>query len=215
MLDMEKLSDELRNVKVASDQPIFEEATPDVAELAKKIIAKHHPELVNIRMTYSFSLKPKRTKGMIALAWVQRPNKLLQYFSGENDILMFIDKKVWELAKPEEKEALIDHELCHIVYSENRKGDPVYKLRDHEVFEFNEIILRYGGWSSNLRITIEAAYEHGEENKEIKRLNGDFTDEQIDSQIEEIQKGNAEVEPTEEIAEPEEKKSKKIKPQFE
>jgi hypothetical protein len=170
MIDTERLSEDHKEAKKDKNAPAFEEAIQEVKDLAKQVMGKYHPDLINVRVMYLFSLKARRSKGKIVLAWIQRPNKLLQYLSGEVDYFLFIDKKAWEIAKPEEREALLDHEFCHAVVDEDKEGNPVFKLRDHDFHEFTDIVERWGGWTQDLSAAIEAAYDVGERKKEIKRL---------------------------------------------
>jgi hypothetical protein len=49
-----------------------------------------------------------------------------------------------------EREALIDHELCHMKYNTGDEAS-TYSLREHDIQEFAAIIARHGLWDEDLR----------------------------------------------------------------
>lgn len=63
--------------------------------------------------------------------------------------------------------ALIDHELCHCAVSLDKKGEvrtdeagnPIYRIRKHDIEEFGEIVTRHGSYKSDLAEFMERVLE--------------------------------------------------------
>jgi len=81
---------------------------------------------------------------------VTKASPLLKFLTGY-DAIILINKYEWEHLSPIQKEALVFHELCHIVLS-----DDGIKLRKHDVEEFVAVASRYGAWIDNLEEMKEA-----------------------------------------------------------
>ena len=73
------------------------------------------------------------------------PDKLKPYIPDELDILITISEDQWIRAEAEQRKAIIDHELCHII-----NKDVGWGIRAHDVEEFAVIIDRYGLWNGDL-----------------------------------------------------------------
>ena len=67
----------------------------------------------------------------------------------EGDYILTLSALAWEKFTAEQKKALIDHELAHMVKVE--KNEKVtWKLRHHDLEEFCSIVKRYGEWSPSI-----------------------------------------------------------------
>ena len=75
------------------------------------------------------------------------PDKLRPYIPEELDMLVIISEDEWLRFGVEGRKAIIDHELCHIVFSSSGG----FTTKAHDIEEFQEIIERYGYWNSDLR----------------------------------------------------------------
>jgi len=118
----------------------FENCTDDVAEIKKKMIEKHFPELAGCNICLIFDLKKRMKGGNIVLASIQKPNEMLRFFTIDDagsegyDYVMRIDKNAWENIEEIDKERLIRHELRHT--SVDFDSDSPYKIRDHSITDF-------------------------------------------------------------------------------
>lgn len=74
--------------------------------------------------------------------------------------IVLIDRNIWLGLSPEEKLALVDHELSHCAQAREddgetpkytRDGSPVWMIRSHDVEEFEAVIQRHGLWNDELR----------------------------------------------------------------
>jgi len=82
------------------------------------------------------------------------------------DFVILLNKEFWEDPEfdREKKLALLDHELCHVAQAVDADGDPmrekkdrpVWRLRGHDVEEFEEIVARRGLWKHDLERFAEA-----------------------------------------------------------
>jgi len=61
------------------------------------------------------------------------------------DYILTLSNDAWKIFTAKQRRALIDHELAHIVRKETNKGIK-WKLRHHDIEEFNAIVQRYGEW---------------------------------------------------------------------
>lgn len=92
----------------------------------------------NIGLTFVFPCISNRV-----YAHILKPNRLLKMHT-ENTIFIEISGNAWNKMTNEERLALLHHELQHVYYKENRKGDLELKLIDHDVKDFAEILDLYG-----------------------------------------------------------------------
>ncbi len=155
--------------------PTFENAGPDVRQLAASLIVKHHPAVadaevdIGYQMAYSKSGEPAVSHhGWPALAvckLVSAQNRQ----AGMPDILITIDGDRWNSLTAEKKAALLDHELHHILpqeilpskrtspdqhYKLDSQRRPVCRLRPHDwqFGGFDVIHERHGAASEERRV---------------------------------------------------------------
>jgi hypothetical protein len=68
----------------------------------------------------------------------------------DKEFVIEVWEKWWEGATDSQKEALLFHELSHIDYKDNDDGEVTWRIKDHDVEEFNEVAKRYGDWNGEL-----------------------------------------------------------------
>src|SRR5262249_31231197 len=68
--------------------------------------------------------------------------------------VMLITKPAWDKMKKAQREALVDHELCHMDI-DDETGRPM--IKPHEVEEFNAIVRRHGLWEESLELFFKSA----------------------------------------------------------
>jgi hypothetical protein len=84
------------------------------------------------------------------------------------DFLILIDAAWWGCADPQERVALIHHELKHCGHARDRDGEPrfdddgqpIWAIEAHDIAEFQDTVRRYGAWSPNIA-PFAAALKHG------------------------------------------------------
>ena len=129
----------------------------EVHKVAAKVIDKWHSELAEAKIVYLFKdVKEWESKGKVVLAKTSKAPEQWQYLT-DFDFVIVVNKKYWDVAPDEFREALIDHELCHIVKEEDVKGNPKWNVANHDVEEFSGVVLRHGLWKSDLERFMSAA----------------------------------------------------------
>ncbi|SLK16582.1 MULTISPECIES: putative metallopeptidase [unclassified Paenibacillus] len=82
------------------------------------------------------------------------------------EVLILVNKRMWEHLTDQQKEALIFHELCHIEASVDKNGSPrnspndgrpVFRLCSHDLEEFKLVVEKYGLWRPDTQEFMESA----------------------------------------------------------
>ncbi len=129
----------------------FFRAGSDVIKLAKQIIDTYHAHLKEAKITYLFRegdwvVSGRRKPGTAKV--INAEAKCLL----KCDFIISISEELFEESNDKQKEAIMDHLLCHCHYRENDKsGVKVWKLRNPDVIEFSDVIGRRGVWSDGLK----------------------------------------------------------------
>jgi hypothetical protein len=124
----------------------YTEVTSEVLDIAKEIIKDHRPDLEECMIGFVFRDEAAVSRGKIILATTRKaPANIKPYLSEEINMLIIVAKDQWDLLSTEQRRALIDHELCHIIYSGRD-----WALQGHDFEEFKVIIDRYGLWNYDL-----------------------------------------------------------------
>ena len=64
------------------------------------------------------------------------------------DFLIIVYEKNCAHMDDQQLEILLEHELLHVGYSEDKDGNPVYSINPHDYGEFEQIERKYGNhWS--------------------------------------------------------------------
>ena len=124
---------------------------PEIQEIAERILAR--PEcaehlMVNreMRITYLFMDGPETS------SWAGRCYRTVGPFQRLTayDFVIVAFKKSWDKATEHAKEALVFHELMHVGWKMDKKGNVSYCLRDHFIETFPQEVLLYGTWNESL-----------------------------------------------------------------
>ena len=130
-----------------------------LSELAKGLIEAHHPQLAILKIGYIFRDEAATSAGKIIAGKCIKVDDRNRTFHGL-DILIEIGKDVWDEATPQFRNALMDHELSHIVVRLGEEGDPEMDektlrvktyLRHHDSEEFAPVLERHGAYHEDLR----------------------------------------------------------------
>jgi len=140
----------------------YDQAPPETHERVAALIEKYHPQLNSVSVkvdllmvsTDSETARALTHGGYPALAVVRSTNPK-ERAMGQGDALIVIDLERYESMDPKERDALLDHELYHLVTVEDKKTlkpkvdshlRPVLKIRKHDrqFGWFDEIARRHG-----------------------------------------------------------------------
>jgi hypothetical protein len=138
------------------------EAYPMMAELR----SRHHHSISEARIALAWRKGLKRDKdGHLMLGKCVKASDLQRELV-EWDFVILLNKEVWEDIQfgKEKKLALLDHELCHAEVSTDKEGDPVrdekgrkvWRVRRHDIEEFNAVVIRHGTYKADLERFAEA-----------------------------------------------------------
>lgn len=131
------------------------EFSADVKEVARKVIAEHHPALAQLKIAYLKRFGAWSSKGRDTWAKLFKASdrdRLLH----EYDYVLVVNAGVWAALDGPTREALIDHELSHVGMDKNGN----WKLFGHDLEDFIAVVRRRGAWMEEARRYLEAAEEH-------------------------------------------------------
>ncbi len=152
---------------------LFELIAPDAVvlagqpyELLAEIRAENHFDTAEAKIALAWrkGIKPN-ADGKILLGRCVKASDLQRELV-DFDFVILLNKEYWEDPgfDRSKKLALLDHELCHAARAVDSdgeptidsKGRPVWRVRGHDVEEFEEIIARHGIWKRDLERFAEA-----------------------------------------------------------
>lgn len=128
----------------------------EMKELAQKIINEKrldtHPAKIEYILVYPSISSTVAGKCL-------KSSKELKFFSNF-DYVIEISGDLWDTLDKETKAILLEHELRHILVVQNDKtGDWNFKIRPHDVMDFEKIISAYGiEWFKKLKLIVSALY---------------------------------------------------------
>lgn len=118
------------------------------AAIGKALIKVLHTELRHAKIGYVYRQKIE-SRGRITLGKASKVGGKLGYFS-DLDLLVEINWGAWARLGDRQRVALIDHELLHFECEITDEGERVYKMRAHDLEEFNDIVARWGLWREDV-----------------------------------------------------------------
>jgi hypothetical protein len=127
----------------------YQEA-PEVAEIAGKLINQHHRALKSAEIEYVFRSEATRKGGKEVLGKARKVSGLNAFLSpadGPQLFVMEIARDTWEELEPEQRKALVDHELCHFFVDPETHA---YDVLPHDVEEFEAVLKRHGLWAPSV-----------------------------------------------------------------
>jgi hypothetical protein len=153
------VSYELLNPDSTVGEPVY--------RLLRELVIAHHEHLKDARIALAWctSWKPD-VDGRVTLGKCKKASDLDRELAAY-DFIILLKKSFWQdvSVTPDQRRALLDHELCHAgVKCDERTGEPVYDERGrkvyrtvkHDVEEFSAIAERYGHWKRDLEMFAQA-----------------------------------------------------------
>lgn len=149
------------------------QVSDEVRKVAEPLIKNFHSHLNGLTIVYLFQNKrdkrtgaaiAPRSKGKALLGQAKLVTGLSAFLvSGatrtdgdeiEPFFVLLITKFTWDKMKAAQRQALVDHELCHMGIDDD-SGRPV--ILPHDVTEFNAIVRRHGLWSDDVQLFFKSA----------------------------------------------------------
>lgn len=125
-------------------------ATPELLDLARRIIAEYHPKLADARILFIMRSEAPVSNGKVTYGKAKKVSAELQVHI-DADFIIWFAKDQWLYLRPEQREALMDHELSHCHWD-----GLTASMRAHDVEEFTHIIERHGFWWPQSQTFIKA-----------------------------------------------------------
>lgn len=133
-------------------------ASEELARLGDEVIRKEELNIGEARIGYLF-VDPYISKTTAGKCIKNTPE--LEYFS-QYDFLIQMSKKLWDSLPEETQYVLMLHELMHVAFEVKYDKDLdkeiyTYKIKDHDVKDFQVLIERYGiNWLAVIKGQIAA-----------------------------------------------------------
>ena len=136
--------------------------TPEPYKVLNDVRALHHGDTFQARVALAWRLRSKADKdGHIELGKCIKVSDLHREFA-EYDFIITLNQEFWEepTVTKEQRMALVDHEMCHCAPTYNgetgehevdERGRFLFRTRDHDFADFNDIIQRHGIWKIDLQ----------------------------------------------------------------
>jgi hypothetical protein len=148
----------------------------DVEKVAKPIL-NDVTKLANI----CYLLIDKDTKYLGKCCVVSKEFKLLTGY----DYLIIIQKGYWKSATLKQKQALLFHELEHIIFKPT-VADPgmgSWACRRHDIEEFNSVVKRFGQWDISVSLMEDALDSYKSKDKKVEPKPKTRMEELIEEQV--------------------------------
>lgn len=119
---------------------VWKVAPAQVIEIVKRLIDLYHEPLKDARIGVIMRSEAPQSGGQYVLGSAEKVSAKAQVYA-PYDFIICLSADRYQLLAPFQREALIDHELCHCQWL-----DDTASIRSHDVEEFTEILERYGYW---------------------------------------------------------------------
>lgn len=112
----------------------------------------------------------KNRDGLLILGKMKRCSELEKQLHGY-DGLVLLNQEAWRTMTPEQRIALVHHELCHIEPVMDAEGDEQlydghgnlrWRVRKHDIEEFREVVEAHGLYKDDLRRFVGVAIKRAE-----------------------------------------------------
>ncbi len=119
----------------------WKKAPDHVLDIVRRLIGLYHEPLQSARIGVIMRSEAPVTGGRVVLGAAEKVSAKMQVYA-PYDFLIWLSADQYGTLAPLQREALIDHQLCHCEWGE----DAGTSIRPHDVEEFTEILERYGYW---------------------------------------------------------------------
>lgn len=136
---------------------------PEVKTIADRLIkdVDEHKNLAHVRIEYVWRDKHAKSKGRTVLAAARKIGGINAFLAGSsagladdeaNEPLFVIEvaADTWQRLTDDQRKALVDHELMHLIVEFDQDGEPKLAMRGHDLEEFAAIVRRHGLWKSDV-----------------------------------------------------------------
>lgn len=136
--------------------PKYYEASQEICDIVDELVEDYHPDLAQASIGLMFRDKAPVSKGRTTLGKAKKVPADMRGFVGLHFVI-WVAADEWQRLTINQKYALLDHELCHLVFD-----DGLASTRGHDVEEFACIIRRWGFWWPGASQYVQAIQSHFE-----------------------------------------------------
>lgn len=130
----------------------YTQAPDEVLTLAEELINAHHEDLIDVEIAFLMRTPPATSGGAEVWGKSSKANAKMRALSGKDiEFVIELSADKWDEIDHFQKRALVDHELCHCTMEVDDDGEVHYKIRAHDVEEFDAIARRHGKWNDGLK----------------------------------------------------------------
>ena len=132
------------------------EISTELEDLANEVMIDKHMDLDNVRIKYVLVYPgiSKKVAGRCTLA-----NPMMKLF-GDCDYVIQMSGDLWDQLDEDHQKILMWHELLHVHPVQNKSGEYDFRIRDHDIKDFNVIIKQHGtDWFDNLKTLFSSVYD--------------------------------------------------------
>lgn len=133
---------------------------PEPYRLMDDLIGSHHPHLAEAKIAICWRYTwTEDADGRLQVAQCKKGSDLDRELHG-HDFVILLNHEVWNAGTfdTDQQIAVLDHQLCHAQVSVDSDGEwkydekerPVYRIRQHDVEEFTEVVARRGLYMGQL-----------------------------------------------------------------
>jgi hypothetical protein len=128
-------------------------AEQGIADRAKELIGKHHPEIATAEISYLFKDAASASEiesGQVCIA--KKVTGIWKTLTNETDFVIILASDLWTELSTTQQTAMLDSALtsCTIKVDENgdqkidKAGNPMWAIRPQDIVAHSSIIQRYG-----------------------------------------------------------------------
>lgn len=153
---MAKKTNKLRPVKCSY---IIPSNAPNLYAMVTDVLTRWHGHLNSPHVLLFWQANWSTDKdGHTKLARISLSNDRLKELV-EHDIIIDLNKELWNTLGNDKQIAVMDHEFCHVDILESEDGVPkqdergrtCYRMRRHDLEEFNIVVKRHGCYMQDVQ----------------------------------------------------------------
>lgn len=125
-------------------------------------------ELGPAKIAIAWMIRVKADRdGRVTLGKMKKASELDRELHGF-DAVLILNEEHWRVMQPEQRLALVDHELCHLRpvmnpntldQAEDAHGKKKWRIAKHEIEEFRGVVERNGIYKSDISAFVQAAQQ--------------------------------------------------------
>jgi hypothetical protein len=155
-----------RSFRIRKDKPVNftvvaekdGKQVPEPYQLLKQMRKENHADISEARIALAWRHRVKSDKdGILKLGQCVK-NTGVHRELADYDFIIVLNKSAWDGFTKDQKLALLDHELCHIMPSEDKNGNgqqddrgrKLFRTRRHDIEEFSDVVRRHGLYKKDL-----------------------------------------------------------------